>query len=117
MFILKNQQQLDAATEKARARKPRLSVIQFSVTASGCRGVYYVTGRKGDVYSVTCEKNQWERKLVHCDCAAGERGNVCYHAASAISLHIVLAADETHPLRVRLTRPRARNVLAFPKAA
>ncbi len=91
MFILTTESQLTKAIAKARTVKPRLRVQRF--------GAYTVTGSKGDAYTVNCYRDAQGRKVVACQCQGAERGLVCYHAASAIGLHIVLAADATHPMR------------------
>lgn len=91
MFILTAESQLTKAIAKARTVKPRLRVQRL--------GTYTVTGSKGDAYTVNCYRDEQQRKVVACNCKGAERGLVCYHAASAIGLHVVLAADVNHPLR------------------
>ena len=91
MFILTTESQLTKAINKARTVKPRLKAHRL--------GVYTVTGSKGDAYTVNCYRDAQGRKVVACECTGAQRGLVCYHAASAIGLHIVLAADVHHPLR------------------
>jgi hypothetical protein len=35
------------------------------------------------------------KRFAHCTCKAGERGQACYHLASAVAAHIQLATERT----------------------
>lgn len=82
MFILKAKDQLNKAIEKARKVRCAVKFLAF--------GKYSVKGSKG-FYTVVCRKDEAGNKIVECECKGAERGLVCYHAASALSLHIGLA--------------------------
>ncbi len=82
MFILKGIEQLTNAIAKAKKVRPRVHFVRF--------GHYQVSGSKG-YYTVICKKSDNGYKTVECTCKASERGLVCYHAASALSLHVGLA--------------------------
>ena len=82
MFILKTKEQLEKAI--AKAKKVRCSVKFRSF------GNYSVKGSTG-FYTVLCMKDSQGNKVVKCECKGAERGLVCYHAVSALSLHIGLA--------------------------
>ena len=81
MFILKSKEQISKAVERAKARHTRVSFSRF--------GEYIVRGASRD-YMVRCERRDGQ-KVVDCDCVAGQFGTPCYHAVSALSLHIGLA--------------------------
>ena len=83
MFILKDKDQLSKAIEKARKLHPRVKFDHF--------GRYRVSGSKGGYYTVICKKSDNDYKTVACTCKGAEKGLVCYHAVSALSLHIGLA--------------------------
>jgi hypothetical protein len=83
MFILKSKEQIAKAIGRAKARRPRVSFRGF--------GCYVVTGAVRD-YVVTCERRNG-LKVVDCECVAGQFGDVCLHAAAALSLHVGLAAQ------------------------
>ncbi len=83
MFILKGKQQLEKAIERAKKIRPR---VEFD-----CFGRYRVSGSKGGFYTVICKKSDNGYKTVECTCKGAEKGLVCYHAVSALSLHIGLA--------------------------
>ncbi len=83
MFILKGISQLEKAIVKAKKIRPRVEFDRF--------GRYRVSGSKGGYYTVICRKDDRGIKAVECACKAGEQGLVCYHAVSALSLHIGLA--------------------------
>jgi hypothetical protein len=83
MFILKDKTQLENAIAKAKTIRPRVEFDHF--------GRYRVSGSKGGFYTVICKKSDNGYKLVDCTCKGGEKGLVCYHAVSALSLHIGLA--------------------------
>jgi uncharacterized protein YjhX (UPF0386 family) len=76
---------LTNAISKARTVKPLVRVNRF--------GSYSVTNKAtGATYTVECAKRDGKR-FAHCTCKAGERGQACYHIASAVSAHIQLAAE------------------------
>ncbi len=83
MFILKDKTQLEKAIIKAKAIRPQ---VKFD-----CFGRYRVSGSKGGYYMVICKKSDNGYKTVECTCKGAEKGLVCYHAVSALSLHIGLA--------------------------
>jgi hypothetical protein len=85
MFILKGIEQLEKAIAKAKKVRPRVEFDHF--------GRYRVSGSKG-YYTVICRKDERGYKTVACTCKGAEKGLVCYHAASALSLHIGLARRE-----------------------
>ncbi len=87
MFILKGISQLEKAIVKAKKIRPRVE--------SDCFGRYRVSGSKGGYYTVTCRKDERGYKTVACTCKGADRGLVCYHAVSALSLHIGLARRQT----------------------
>jgi dTDP-4-dehydrorhamnose reductase len=82
MFILKSKQQISKAIERAKANHTTVRFSSF--------GEYLVEGSAGNYYTVKCEKKDGE-KMVDCSCVAGQYGTPCYHAASALSLHVGLA--------------------------
>ncbi len=82
MFILKDKTQLENAIAKALKIRPRVEFDRF--------GRYRVSGSKG-YYTVICRKDGRGYKTVACTCKGAEKGLVCYHAVSALSLHIGLA--------------------------
>jgi uncharacterized protein YjhX (UPF0386 family) len=76
---------LTNAINKARTVKPLVRVNRF--------GSYTVTNKAtGATYTVECAKRDGKR-FAHCTCKAGERGQACYHLASAVSAHMQLAAE------------------------
>jgi hypothetical protein len=83
MFILKDKTQLENAIAKAKKLRPFVKFDHF--------GRYRVSGSKGGYYTVICKKSDNGYKTVECSCKGGERGLVCFHAVSALSLHIGLA--------------------------
>ncbi len=85
MFILKGIDQLTNAIAKAKKIRPRVEFGSF--------GHYRVSGSKG-FYTVICRKDERGFKTVECTCKGATRGLVCYHAASALSLHIGLARQQ-----------------------
>ncbi len=86
MFILKGIDQLTNAITKAKKIRPRVEFDRF--------GRYRVSGSKGGYYTVICRKDDRGIKAVECTCKGGEKGLVCYHAVSALSLHIGLARQQ-----------------------
>ena len=93
MFILKNKEQLERAIAKALKIRPR---VEFD-----CFGRYRVSGSKG-YYTVTCRKDERGCKTVTCTCKGAEKGLVCYHAVSALSLHIGLPDGNKRHKRQRI---------------
>lgn len=89
MIQLRTADQLTNAITKARAVKPFVRV--------NCFGSYDVRNKEtGATYNVVCLKREGKR-FAHCTCKAGSRGQVCYHVASAVSIHLQLAAErQTH---------------------
>ncbi len=85
MFILKDKTQLEIAIAKALKIRPRVKFDRF--------GHYQVSGSKG-FYKVICRKDERGNKVVACGCKGAEKGFVCYHAVSALSLHIGLARQQ-----------------------
>ena len=84
MFILKSKEQITKAVERAKANH---TLVRF--------GEYLVRGAAGNFYTVRCER-RGSVKVVDCTCTAGTFGSPCYHAASALSLHIGLATQRSH---------------------
>ncbi len=82
MFILESKDQLEKAIAKAKKTRTTVKFIKF--------GVYAVSGSKGNFYTVECKKVGNE-KQVSCECKAGEKNLPCYHAASALVVHICYA--------------------------
>ncbi len=82
MFILRGKAQLERAIQKAKQVRPRVAFVAF--------GHYQVSGSKG-YYTVICKKSDNGYKTVQCTCKGAEKGLVCYHAVSALSLHVGLA--------------------------
>ena len=82
MFILKDKSQLEKAIAKAKKVKCSVKFRSF--------GNYSVKGSTG-FYTVLCRKDEDGNKIVQCECKGAEKGLVCYHAVSALSLHIGLA--------------------------
>ncbi len=87
MFILKSQEQLSKAINRAKEIRPLVRVHQF--------GEYAVQGHGGNFYRVICERRNGQ-KVVDCTCPAGQHGSPCYHAATAVGLHICLAEATSH---------------------
>jgi hypothetical protein len=85
MFILQSIEQLEKAIIKAKKTRTQVKFIKF--------GVYAVSGSKGNIYTVECKRNERGERQVSCDCKAGQsvKPLVCFHAASALSLHVGLA--------------------------
>jgi hypothetical protein len=83
MFILESKETIAKAIERAKDVHPKVTVKAF--------GEYEVTGSTGARYTVKCAR-RGSLKVVDCDCVAGTFGSVCFHAASAIPLHIYMAS-------------------------
>jgi hypothetical protein len=81
MFILQSAAQLEKAIVKAKKTRATVRFIAF--------GVYAVSGSKGNFYTVECRKVGNEKQVI-CECVGASKGLVCYHAASALSLHVGL---------------------------
>jgi uncharacterized Zn finger protein len=81
-----NTQNLIKATEKARATKPLVKVIEFRT--------YQVTNREtGATYTVKFSKVN-NRKFADCSCKCGQQGKyACKHIAASIGIHLLLAAQ------------------------
>lgn len=86
MFILNSENQIENGLEKARKAKPKIKTITF--------GKYLVQGSKGNFYEVYCKRNPLGQKQVDCECKGGQKDLVCYHAVSALGLHICLAEQK-----------------------
>jgi len=86
MFILKGKTQLEKAIAKALKLRPTVKFDHF--------GRYRVSGSAGGYYTVICKKSDNGYKTVACTCKGAEKGLVCYHAVSALSLHIGLARQQ-----------------------
>ena len=82
MFILTAKAQLEKAIAKAKKVKVLVKFNSF--------GNYSVKGTKG-FYNVICRKDAHGNRIVECGCKGASKGLVCYHAASALSLHVGLA--------------------------
>ena len=82
MFILKSQETIKKAIERAKAIHPKVRAV--------CFGRYEVSGSKGGFYTVLCGRNRGQ-KVVDCTCKAGQSGRPCFHAAAAIPMHMHLA--------------------------
>ncbi len=83
MIELRSRAQVARAIERAKARRPRVTVKSF--------GVYQVTGSAGNLYIVRCEK-RGGIKFLDCECVAGRFGSPCFHAMAAVSVHIGIAS-------------------------
>jgi hypothetical protein len=88
MFILQSAAQLEKAIIRAKKTRATVKFIAF--------GVYAVSGSKGNFYTVECRKVGNEKQVI-CECLGAEKGLVCYHAVSALSLHIGLAKQRKEP--------------------
>ena len=85
MIQLTTAANLTNAINKARAVKPRVSVVKF--------GSYTVTNKTTSAtYTVTCEKRNGKH-FASCTCKAGARGQACYHVAAAVAAHLQLAFE------------------------
>jgi hypothetical protein len=89
MFVLESKNQLEKAIAKAMKTRTQVKFISF--------GTYAVKGTKGNFYTVICERGEHGEKIVKCACKGAENGLVCYHAASALSLHVGLAKQRKEP--------------------
>ncbi len=87
MFILKSQETIEKAIERAKSVHPKVRVRNF--------GEYEVTGSAGNSYTVRCEKRNG-LKVVDCNCVAGTFGTPCFHAAAAVAQHTYMAATLSH---------------------
>jgi hypothetical protein len=86
MIELRNAQQLEKATARAKASR-------LLVQSSGIFRMYYVTNREN-------QKRYTVRFIVSdgcrfgcCSCPAGERNILCKHLSAAAGLHTCLAAE------------------------
>jgi hypothetical protein len=82
MFILNGIEQLEAGIIKAKKIRTQVKFIKF--------GVYSVRGTQGNFYQVECKKVD-NQKIVECNCKGGLANLVCFHAVSALSLHVAIA--------------------------
>lgn len=89
MFILTSKEQLERAINKARSIKPFTRILSF-----GCYQVR--NSQSSDFYTVLCNRDKRGNKTVACNCKAGERGQVCYHSAVAVGVHVCLAEQRAH---------------------
>src|SRR5262245_52805218 len=71
------------AIERAKAIKPHVRVI------SAAERTYSVTGSRGDIYTVKFVVVNG-LKLAECDCAAGQRGQMCYHVPACAQVNIMV---------------------------
>jgi hypothetical protein len=74
---------MQKAIEKAKAARPRVSVLSADARA------YSVIGSKGDAYTVKFAVANGH-KLAECDCVAGARGQMCYHVAAAAQVNVMV---------------------------
>jgi hypothetical protein len=70
------------AANRAMAKRPTVKVLAFRL--------YQVTNCEGKAYNVAFHAENGKR-LAQCTCPAGESGQLCYHVASALPLHIHIA--------------------------
>lgn len=84
MFILESVETLGNSINNARLLHPKVSPVSF--------GEYVVSGSDGACYKVRCFRENG-RKIVDCNCKAGELGRPCKHAAAALALHLYWAAQ------------------------
>lgn len=85
MIELTTTDKFQNAIRKAQVVKPRVKVIAF--------GAYSVQNKEtGATYDVVCKRENG-RKLVDCSCKAGQANKPCYHALSAVSIHLQLAFE------------------------
>ncbi len=82
MFILKSQETIKKAIERARRIKPHVRAVRF--------GRYEVSGSTGGFYTVMCYRNRGQ-KVIDCTCKAGQAGRPCFHSAAAVGLHSYMA--------------------------
>ena len=74
---------MQRAIERAKAIHPKVRVISASDR------VYAVTGSRGNAYTVKFTVVNG-LKLASCDCPAGQRGQMCYHIASASQVNVMV---------------------------
>ncbi len=85
MVKLTSAKSIENQINKARTVKPFVRVVAFRK--------YAVTNKQtGATYTVEFTKEGKERYAA-CDCKAGERGQCCYHVASAAAIHMQIAAE------------------------
>jgi hypothetical protein len=82
MFRLEDTE-IAKAVDRCKEVKPTVRVVSF--------GEYTVTSSKNDgtTYTVKCYRDQQGFKTIDCNCKAGERDNVCFHAMAAVALQSV----------------------------
>jgi predicted nucleotidyltransferase component of viral defense system len=101
MFRLEDTE-IAKAVDRCKEVKPTVRVVSF--------GEYTVTSSKNDgtTYTVKCYRDQQGFKTIDCNCKAGERDHVCFHAMAAVALHLYMAAVQMVIRRraARLARTR-----------
>jgi hypothetical protein len=70
------------ANRRAMLRPAKVRMIRFRL--------YEVTNDKGASYNVRFDLRNGH-KVADCSCAGGQSGQLCYHVASALPLHIHIA--------------------------
>ena len=96
MIEIKRNEAMSKAIERAKARHPKVIVVNATARA------YVVTGSRGDNYLVRFEVVNG-RKLASCTCKAGERGSLCYHVAAAAAVNLGIQA-----MRAQLAQQAAK---------
>jgi len=86
MFTLKSRSQMTKAIETAKQRHPKVKVLSL--------GRYLVRGSAGNFYTVSMGRDG-AHKTIDCGCVAGQFGTPCYHAASALYVHMGLVRMRT----------------------
>src|SRR3712207_6447032 len=86
MFILRNKEQMRKAIETAKRNHPKVKVLSL--------GRYLVRGSAGNFYTVSMGRDG-AHKTIDCGCVAGQFGTPCYHAASALYVHMGLVRMRT----------------------
>lgn len=91
MIVKRNLQELASALEPARSqmdwKDPKIWMVET--------GQYKVQGTNGNLYNVTCGRNEYGHFFVACVCAAGLiPGKYCYHALRAFESHIAVKLAE-----------------------
>jgi hypothetical protein len=84
-MIKLEQDKMTAAIERAKAVRPRVTVIDAD------NRVYCVTGSKGALYTVRFKVIDGQR-FGSCECEAGQRGKLCYHLAAAAAVNLGVQA-------------------------
>lgn len=85
MFIFLSHLMMVKAEAKAQQVKASARMVTF--------GNYEVKGSEGTLYQITIRADKLSNYLVvDCNCKGGEHGNICYHAAAALKLHLAVRA-------------------------